>query len=67
MQRQDTVIQRKSDIGDTDPVTGILQTNDYSNPYSYPTYRTKDVPAWTNINLRINYKIWENMRIALNV
>ena len=67
VQRQGEVIRRKSDIGKVDPITGMLQSNDYSNPYSYPTYRPKNVPAWTNINFRISYKLLENMSLALNV
>jgi outer membrane receptor protein involved in Fe transport len=67
VQRQGEVIRRKSDIGKIDPLTGMLQSNEFSNPYSYPTYRPKDVPAWTNINLRISYKILENMSLAINV
>lgn len=67
LQRQGKVIRRTSDMGKVDPLTGMLQTNDYSNPYSYPTYRPKDVPAWTNVNLRVSYKILENMILALNV
>lgn len=67
VQRQGAVIRRTSDIGKIDPITGTLQTNEYSNPYVYPMYRPKDVPAWTNINIRINYKIMENVNLALNV
>lgn len=65
--RQGNVTRKTSDLGKIDPITGISLENTYSNPYTYPRYRPEIVPAWTNLNLRLMFKISENMQIGFNV
>ncbi|HNI90455.1 MAG TPA: TonB-dependent receptor [Leptospiraceae bacterium] len=67
VQRQGAVQRRRSDLGTIDPVTGILLENTYSNPYSYPQYRSKTVPAWVSVNLRLSYKFTEDIQLGLYI
>jgi outer membrane receptor protein involved in Fe transport len=64
---QGAVARRTSDLGPIEPITGYLTSNDYSNPYSYPNYRPKVLPAWWNINFRAMYKLSEDLQIGFNV
>ena len=67
LQRQGSVQRRTSDLGRIDPITGHLTENSFSNPYSYPQYRPKTVPAWVSVNFRVSYKFTEDMQLGLYI
>ncbi|MDX1959584.1 MAG: TonB-dependent receptor [Leptospiraceae bacterium] len=64
---QGSVARKTSDLGKIEPITGYLLNNDYSNPYSYPQYRPRVLPAWWNINIRMMYKITEDLQLGFNI
>jgi outer membrane receptor protein involved in Fe transport len=67
LQRQGAVQRRNSDLGKIEPITGYLTENTYSNPYSYPQYRPKTLPAWVSVNFRVSYKFTEDMQLGLYI
>jgi len=67
LQRQGAVQRRNSDLGKIEPITGYLTENTFSNPYSYPQYRPKTVPAWVSVNFRVSYKFTEDMQLGLYI
>ena len=67
IQRQGRVSRKDSDLGPIDPITRTYYESTYSNPYSYPVYRPKRVPAWVNINFKLSYKISENIKLGFQV
>ena len=67
LQRQGSVQRRTSDLGRIDPITGHLTENSFSNPYSYPQYRPKTVPAWVSVNFRVSYKFTEDIQLGLYI
>ncbi|MCB1178707.1 MAG: TonB-dependent receptor, partial [Leptospiraceae bacterium] len=67
VQRQGRVARQLSDLGEVDPLTGQLLENKYSDPNKYPTYRSKRVPAWNNVNFRLIYKITGNVQLGFNI
>jgi iron complex outermembrane receptor protein len=77
---QGKVRRRSSDLGAIDPVTGYgpldpstFVKNDTTTyqPYAYgsqyPTYRSRNIREWTNVNFKIGYQITENMNLAFFV
>ncbi|MBK6605356.1 MAG: TonB-dependent receptor [Leptospiraceae bacterium] len=67
LQRQGAVYRRTNDQGPIDPLTGYNTSNTNSNPYSFPQYRPKNVPAWISVNFRVSYKFAESMQLGLYV
>ncbi|MCB1178323.1 MAG: TonB-dependent receptor, partial [Leptospiraceae bacterium] len=67
VQRQGRVSRRLSDLGKVDPLTGHLLDNKYSDPYTYPMYRTKRIAPWYNVTFRLVYSITENFQLGFNV
>ncbi|MBE7411288.1 MAG: TonB-dependent receptor [Leptospiraceae bacterium] len=65
VQRQGVVTRKRSDLGSIEPITGTLTENTYSDPYRYPVYRPIRVEAWTNVNLRFEVKLMENLRLGV--
>ncbi|MCB1160205.1 MAG: TonB-dependent receptor [Leptospiraceae bacterium] len=56
--------RKNSSMGEIEPLTGYLLDNPYSDSYSYPMYRPKVVPAWTNVNVRMMYLLSEKFQIG---
>ena len=67
LQRQGAVYRRTSDLGTIEPITGQLTNNTYSDPYTYPQYRPKIVPAWVSVNFRVSYKFVEDMQFGISI
>jgi outer membrane cobalamin receptor len=64
---QGRVVRRRSDLGTVDRITGQLEDNKFSDPYSYPQYRPVAIEPWTNVNFRIMYKFTESTQLGFYI
>lgn len=63
IQRLGMVARRNSDFGVPDQLTGFV----YRDPFAYPEYRPKNVPAWVNANFRLVYHFGERAEMGFFV
>ncbi|MCB1178121.1 MAG: TonB-dependent receptor, partial [Leptospiraceae bacterium] len=63
LQRQGPVYRRNSDFGTVDFYTNFV----YVDPYAYPQYRSRVIPEWYNMNLRLSYNVTSNLNIGIFV
>jgi len=74
-EHQGKVYRRTSDFGVIDTLTGIGPFTDKIENggvpvlynYTYPTYRTESVKAWTSMNVRLVYKITEESHAGFSI
>lgn len=58
---QGKVYRRNSDLGQIEPLTGIL----LNDPNMYPVYRPRTVPSWIDASLRFSYDITKNLQAGI--